>query len=480
MLSAVQPPACGDARRHLGQAALQQRPHRRREAARRSLDQHLGRDDVGRARGAGRDMAHAQHRRLARRHVSPDDALHRHDELRGDIGRIGAAIGHGAVAAGALEGDLPAVGGRQHGAGADGEAADRDARHVVHAVDGVAVELVEQALLDHHPRAAQPFLGGLEDEVHGAGEIGRRRQMLGRAQQHGGVAVMAAGMHLVGIHRGVVEIVLLLQVQRVHVGAQADRLLARPLALQGADDAGLGQPAMDLDAPGRKPVGHDLGGALLLEGGLRMAMDVAADGGEIGLVGGEEIGRETGHGLPSVGAETSRAAWTSSSEAATVQPVHADGSSHSGVRRWISDPRALEVTVPSAAVVHQRYQADAQHERDDDAERHRHGGGEGHGRRRIGVVPAPADIQKRAGEGEQDRQDSDDQPRPASIGRTKLVAAIHDRSDVHALSVLTKPPASRFGRGALSRMPRQRRVAHRHAISKWMRKAGKTAPGDAG
>ncbi len=74
-----------------------------------------------------------------RRHVAADDALHRDDELRRHEGRIGAAIGHRAMPAGALEGDLPAVRCRQHGAGADREAALLEARHVVHAVDGVAV-----------------------------------------------------------------------------------------------------------------------------------------------------------------------------------------------------------------------------------------------------------------------------------------------------------------------------------------------------
>jgi hypothetical protein len=64
------------------------------------------------------------------------------------------------------------------------------------------------------------------------------------------------------------------------------RLLARTLALQGADDAGLGQPTMHLDAPRLELAGHDRGGALLLEGGFRMAMDVAANRGELGAVAG--------------------------------------------------------------------------------------------------------------------------------------------------------------------------------------------------
>ena len=242
------------------------------------------------------DVADAQHRRLRRRHVAADDALHRDDELRRDEGRIGAAVGHRAVPTGTLEGDFPAVRRRQHRAGADREVALLEARHVVHAVDGVAVELVEQPFLDHHPRAAEALFGRLEDEMHGAGEVRLGGKMLGRTQQHGGMAVVTAGMHLVGDRRGVVELVLFLQVQRIHVGAQADRLLPRPRALEGADHAGGGEPAMDLDAPRGELVGDDLRGARLLEGSLGMAMDVAADGGQLGRQAGQTIGRDMGHG----------------------------------------------------------------------------------------------------------------------------------------------------------------------------------------
>ena len=137
--------------------------------------------------------------------------------------------------------------------------------------------------------------------MHGAGKVRRGGKMPGRAEQHGGVAVVTAGMHLVGDRRGVVEFVLLLQVQRIHVGAQADRLLPRLPALQGADHAGGGEPAMDLDAPRLQLVGDDLRGPLLLEGRLGMAMDVAADGGEFGSQAGE-----LGRGDMSHGGETSR------------------------------------------------------------------------------------------------------------------------------------------------------------------------------
>src|SRR6476661_6365853 len=65
--------------------------------------------------------------------------------------------------------------------------------------------------------AAQCLLGGREDEVHGAFEIAGLRQVLRGAQQHGGVAVMAAGMHLAVVGGAVGERVALLDRQRIHV-----------------------------------------------------------------------------------------------------------------------------------------------------------------------------------------------------------------------------------------------------------------------
>ena len=86
------------------------------------------------------------------------------------------------------------------------------------------------------------------------------------------------------------EGVALLNRQRVHVGAKPDRLLAGLAALQGADHAGGRQAAMDLDTPRGQLVGHDLRRARLLEGGLGMAMNIAADGRQLGRQAGEAVG----------------------------------------------------------------------------------------------------------------------------------------------------------------------------------------------
>ena len=80
--------------------------------------------------------------------------------------------------------------------GEDGELAERQARIIMHAVDFVDAETGDQAVLDHGFAAGAALLGRLEDHHRGAGEIARLGEIARGAEQHGGVAVMAAGVHL--------------------------------------------------------------------------------------------------------------------------------------------------------------------------------------------------------------------------------------------------------------------------------------------
>ena len=73
-------------------------------------------------------------------------------------------------------------------------------------------------------------------------------KVLGGSQQHGGVTVVAAGVHLAGVAAGVAEGVELLHRQGVHVGAQADGPVGGA-AFDDADHAGGAQAAEDGDAP---------------------------------------------------------------------------------------------------------------------------------------------------------------------------------------------------------------------------------------
>ena len=115
--------------------------------------------------------------------------------------------------------------------------------HAEHLFDG---EALHHAFLDHLVAAAAAFFGRLEDHGDRAGEIARLGEIFRRAEQHGGVAVMAAGMHVARRVGSVGLAGRLGDRQRVHVGAQAD---GRPVAVPAADHA---------DDAGAADAGHDL------------------------------------------------------------------------------------------------------------------------------------------------------------------------------------------------------------------------------
>src|SRR3546814_15689603 len=103
----------------------------------------------------------------------------------------------------------------------------------------------------------------------------------GSAQEHGGVAVMAACVHAPGVLRAVGRVPLLVHRQRVHVGAQADAATAAAVAVQHTDDAGAGNAAMHLDAPRLQFLRHLGGGAVLLELDLRVGVEVSSPLGHV-------------------------------------------------------------------------------------------------------------------------------------------------------------------------------------------------------
>ena len=80
-----------------------------------------------------------------------------------------------------------------------------EARHVVQAVDLLDAEALHQPVLDHLAAAAAAFLGRLEDDDGGAVEVPGLGEVLRGAEQHRGVAVVAAGVHRAGGGRGVGE-----------------------------------------------------------------------------------------------------------------------------------------------------------------------------------------------------------------------------------------------------------------------------------
>ena len=226
------------------------------------------------------------HRGIERGDAARHDGLQGRDDLRGDDHRIDAALRPRAVRPLAGDVDVEQAAARHLRARADRELADIELRAIVHAENLLAREFLEEAVLHHRLGAATAFLGRLEDEVHRAVEVARGGEILGGAQQHRGVTVMTAGVHAALVLAAVIEGVVFVHRQRIHVGAQPDRLgiVADP---DRAHDSGLADAGGDLAAPLLQFLRHDLRRAHLLEAKLGMGMDVAPDGGQFGGSGGD-------------------------------------------------------------------------------------------------------------------------------------------------------------------------------------------------
>ncbi len=199
--------ACRQTLGQLPHAALDQVQHLDREGAHRTLQHHLFGNHVGGF--ASVNHGHADDPGVDGPLVAVDDGLEGLHQLAGGRHGVQALVRHGPVRALALEHDLELVAAGEHRPGGQGHGAGRHARPVVRTEDGVHGAALEQAVPDHFPRAAAAFLGGLEDQVDRALEIAIPRQVPGCGQQHGGVAVVAAGVHLAGVHAGVREVVVL-------------------------------------------------------------------------------------------------------------------------------------------------------------------------------------------------------------------------------------------------------------------------------
>ncbi|MNT17612.1 hypothetical protein D3C72_1527700 [compost metagenome] len=270
----------------LGDARLQRVAHAAVQRAHAELERRGLRDDVVGA--AGIERADGDHRHVQRIDIAGDDALQPHHDRRARDDGVGGAVRHGAVSAHALQHDGDVVGRCHRGTVAQQQAALRMAGHVVHGEDGVAGVLREQPVFHHALGAAQPFFGGLEDQVERAVELAMPGQVVRRGQEHRRVAVVAAGMHDALVAAGVRQAGGLLDGQRVHVGPQS-QALAAVAAAQLPYDAGAAQPALHVIAPLRQALRHQVAGAEFLEAEFGMAVDVPADRDELVCLGGHGL-----------------------------------------------------------------------------------------------------------------------------------------------------------------------------------------------
>ena len=208
------------------------------------------------------------------------------DQFARGENRVGRAVRLRGVAAAAANHDVESVGGRHDRPGTRLRTADGQIRPVMQRVHRIAGEALEQAVLDHRPCTAAAFLGGLEDEVHGAVEAAGARKLACGTEQDCRVPVVSTAVMDAGDRARMGVRALLDERQRIHVGAQSHGRAAAPVA-QHADHAGSANALVHLEPDVAQRARDERGRAVLLEGEFRMGMQVASQR--------DEIGQQVGH-----------------------------------------------------------------------------------------------------------------------------------------------------------------------------------------
>ncbi len=160
----------------------------------------------------------------------------------------------------------------------------------MHAIDFLNAETGNQAVLHHRLAARAALFSWLEDHHGGAGKVAGLGEVFGGAEQHRGVAVMAAGVHL-SRHFGFVwQAGFFLERQRIHVSAQADDLVAGLAALNDPDHAGAADAGYDVvAAEAFQLVGDGGRGLVNVIEQLRMHVHFAPPGGDFAMHVGDTI-----------------------------------------------------------------------------------------------------------------------------------------------------------------------------------------------
>ena len=178
------------------------------------------------------------------------------------------------------------------------------------AIDGLDAETLHHSVSDHSFAAAAALFRGLEDHHCGPVEITGLGEVLGGAEKHRGMAIVATGMHTPRRGGTIGQIPHLLDRQRVHVRAQADGAVrtVRP-APDEADDPGAADAGGNLVAAEiPQLVGDEAGSAMDVVLQLRMGVEVVPPCGDLIRQSCDPV--DDGHGVTSL-----RASWLVSGRA---------------------------------------------------------------------------------------------------------------------------------------------------------------------
>ena len=231
-------------------------------------------------RAAG-DFADGQHSCIEWVGAARNQGLQLADDGAGHRNGVQRGVRHGGMAAFALNLDLEAEVRGHDGAYAHRHLSCRQRRPVVQRKHGFAGEFFKQAIVHHGLGAGTAFFCWLKNQMHRAIKVGLLAQQGRRAQQHGGVAVVATGMHAALVLADVLESIDFCDRQGIHVSANANAAARitgiTAFAINRRHNAGLAQTAMHLQAQSFQIRGNLVTSAGLFVLELRVGMQITAD-----------------------------------------------------------------------------------------------------------------------------------------------------------------------------------------------------------
>ena len=232
------------------------------------------------------NLGDGQHQIIQRVQVAADDRLQGRNHANDGHHRINRLMRCRPMPAAPGDMDIGRIDGGHIGPRRGQEFAEGQIGRVMDTVNLPHIEAVHHPFLDHDLAPAAVFFGWLEQQRHAPGKAARFAQVFRGAQQHGDMAVMAAGMHLAGQGGTVVCAGDLINRQGIHIGAQANGG-TRPLPVDDGHDAGRGDAFVEFIHPEfPQAVGDEGSGDVTIESQLGVLVQMASPGRHVcGIIG---------------------------------------------------------------------------------------------------------------------------------------------------------------------------------------------------
>ena len=238
-------------------------------------------DDV--AGGPGMEGAHSDDSGVDRVEVAGDDGLEGGDNLGSDDDGIYGLLRNSSVAPTTENGAIEGFNRRHECAFPDAEGPDRKLLPEMEANQCIDLRVMQNSSFDHRFCAAGTFFCGLKNKLHGARKgMAMGIEVVSSAEGDRNVTVMAAGVHFTGMLGFVVEVVLFMDGEGIHIGPNGKHG-AGTIASDEGYNSRLGNASFVGDAPLGELFMNKLRRQGFGKSQLRVLVDLSTPGHDLGM-----------------------------------------------------------------------------------------------------------------------------------------------------------------------------------------------------